>query len=524
MVKEKKVMLWILIILILALAFFLRLNQLSLANAGHDEVRVFLMSQRMIETGDFIFNGFINAELNETFGPLVFYIYGFGLLFSNHYLTTVMVTALFGSIAVVLCFLFVKKFFGIEVGIITTALFSVNVWHIFFSRIAYGSPMVSPLIILFFMAAYYIYIKNRQWYWVLLFLSFGLAIQIHLSPIVYAPLILFLFLSKIRSLKVKPFIIGIIVFFLLMSPFLYYNVTNEYQGFKDLIVHSRLQEDNTFLINVRDALGIPIVIGTNYMGKYILGNTIIFTRTVDKLFSLIGIGMGIFLIFSIAITAYNTFIVQFLGKMPRIRIKNKEYLLLLLWLLLPIFFLILRDKNIQPRYLLITMPVQFIMISIGLRWVYKKFTNRKLMKKLVYGMVGVYVILMSVLWIGMLNVVDEYGGSDGTYTPPFKTKIEVVQYILSQERNPTIVWYKERDMRYDYFFKNYEASPIMIKLESIEEVKKQNKGFMIIDEKSREGILFKRTLISNEEIMFLEKLNGERIGFLKVVKLPQAVK
>jgi len=138
-----------LLILILLLATYLRVSKLDLVTISTDELGFYNKTRMMVEGNGLIING-ISAEYNEAFGPLMFYLLAIPMSFSKNYLSIVLFMAIINILAVLMCFIFTKRFFNERVALIASALFAVSPWAIFYSRILFNIGPIPLFSIIFF--------------------------------------------------------------------------------------------------------------------------------------------------------------------------------------------------------------------------------------------------------------------------------------------------------------------------------------------------------------------------------------
>ena len=502
-----------LLIIILMLSTYLRLSNIDLVTISSDELGFYNRAKNIIENKELVFDA-ISDDYNEAFGPFMFYLFSIPMIFSKDYLFVISFVAILNVLAVLLCFTFARKFFNERVALISSALFAVSPWSIFYSRILFNVGAIPVFTLLFFYSLFSIIINNKQKFLILMFISYAFILQIHLSALAFLPLFLVPLIYHKKKINFKFLGYGIISFLLLLTPFIYYNLKNNLQGFKDVIFFTGFQPANTFITNFVEAIGIPVMLATNYFGKYMFGSLNMFNSNINFLFNII-----IYLIVLLFIFGF-IYLVRYLIKFKNFKKDNyKKYLLLFLWTAIPIILLIIRNKNISPHYYEILFPVQFIVIALFLDKLINYFKKYNKVIYFSYIIIIILVLSQAVFWLGFLNFVDKEGGTNGTYGIPYKYKLEAVNYIIDDAKNKNInlISFNSYPEDYDYLFSLRNIKPNYIIINSSEEFKNLDEGYMVIDTFSRYGLHMIGD-IPKKEVEFFKNLEGKRIKHLVVVK------
>lgn len=227
---------FIILILILILAAFLRFNSLSeIYVFNFDEEYQATYARTLVKDPHPIWIGVSASFLDFYLGPYFTYFTAILLAFSHG---DPMITAYFASSLGVLTtaafFLIGFRIFNFTVGVISSLLYASLPLFVFFDQ-KYWNTMFTPLItLLLFITA--ILVKKSIWWWVLYVALFGAILQTHLEP---APLLLIGMWQFIKGKywkKVKLVLVCLVIFMLFYWPLL---VFDYFHNFSNITIFSR---------------------------------------------------------------------------------------------------------------------------------------------------------------------------------------------------------------------------------------------------------------------------------------------
>lgn len=262
---------------------------------------------------------------------------------------------LFSIIAIPAVYLVAKQLSSKKVAIITSFLLAVFWQHLFFSN---RLMTEIPTLTLFLFSVYFFikaYRENKTKDFVLFGIFLGLAFLARAGTLVmFAVFPIFLiFTEKLNFLKNKKWWAGLLIILLIMSTFFIFiyfkNGTNPVATFLSLTPET-------------DTLGgegrFSSVMGFSGILEYL-----------DFFPDYFGITLLVCFIFGFILVASNTFIgFDLILKNKSQKIKNHFFILV--WALVPFLFQSLFANHMEPRYLLMSFPPFFIMLSIGLKKIY----------------------------------------------------------------------------------------------------------------------------------------------------------
>jgi 4-amino-4-deoxy-L-arabinose transferase-like glycosyltransferase len=480
------------LVFLVILTLFLRLYWIDLNPLEGDQVRDIQTSEKILH-GEFATSGVKEIYgLQTSFGPLMFYLTAPFLLFGA--IGANLAVAIFNALAVLLTYFFTRKFFGDKVAVIASLLYAVNPWHIYLS-ITYWNPNFLPFFsVIFFYFLFDYILNNNDNSLVVASLVLSLMFQFHLTSLFLLPVLFLSILIFRRNTKIKYYFYSFGVFLITLIPYIYYNFKTNTSIFSPFI-YGAYRESSSLITSFSETFGLPIMLATNYLGKYVYGSSDIFGSTfLSYLFLLLTILFVIIFIASIIYLAYK-FKID----------KNKKYALLLLILFIPSFLHFIRFSGISPHYFFVLYPLQFVSISIFLSSIYTRL-------KINYRKIFVAsLVLLTFLFIFnsylFFNYLDKNGTTSGGQVGiTYDTKIEILNYISNQPGSEKIVIPHVSRRTFDYLIKSKYPNLKFYSVNNLSELQKLNNFYLIIDNKSAY-----RVFLNPQDEEYLAKLNKTSI-------------
>ncbi len=196
------------ILLVLLLAAYLRLNQISgymtfLGDEGRDAVVV----RRLLVYGDPILVGPGTSIGNMYLGPLYYYLIAPALFLAGYSpVGPSVLVAVLAVITIGMVYFIGKEWFGKMAGVVASSLYAVAPTVIIFSRASWN-PNVMPFFALLCIYAVWRTWRKQEFIWlIVLGIAYAFVLQSHYLGLVLAPVLgLFWFLSfrKIRREKAE---------------------------------------------------------------------------------------------------------------------------------------------------------------------------------------------------------------------------------------------------------------------------------------------------------------------------------
>ena len=328
-------------------------------------------------------------------GPIYYYFQIIsGKIFGPSSETMAYPDLLFGILAIPLFYLFLKRFFSLNISLALTGLFSVSFFAIKYSRFAWN-PNSTPFFVLLLLLSLYEFMTNKErvdWKWIAsLGIAIGIGIQLHAILLILFPattLFIFVFLMKKNWRLWKKWAVVLAVVVFLNIP----QIINEFEtGFMNSrnFVYSletkNRNENNNLLKNIGEDADCHIE--ANFFMLSSLGeNTcnlsyikILFSsksakfiaKTKNNIFWLEIISGFLLSAFGYGLLIYHSF---------KETNERKKYFLRLITLYATLSFFIMQSILVNPefRYFINTLFIPFILLGFIIDFLLKKFYRRSL--------------------------------------------------------------------------------------------------------------------------------------------------
>lgn len=384
----------ILYLFLFIFSFFLRVYNLNHYISFHqDQIRDLLIIKRHFEEKTFPFLG-PKASVGDFYlPPFWYYLMSVSYIFSPSPLSPAVMVALLNSLTTIFVYFFTIKFFNKRAAIFSSLLYATSSLSIEYSRFAWNPNPVPFFIILTFYFLYqFLFLKKEvEVYFILGALTANLTLQLH-----YQGVIIFIFYFLInfiyKKINLKRFSVYILINILLTSPFIYYEIKNNFINTYQII--------NFFISSQTTDLkffGIPFYLRFLFNDFSSFLSSLIFFK--NKILGYLGL---FFLL---------TLLLIFLLNFKKI---NKKLQIVNLFLLFSILMLYTYKNSLINFYLLFLIPIVIIYFSIVLNKLTKKIS----------------LIIFSSLIIINLIKSPVFGSYDNTYL-----WIQEASLRISQNKN-----------------------------------------------------------------------------------------
>jgi len=383
---------------IMLLAAYLRLSNLELTEFKLDEAHVCSRAAEFLASGRPPLVG-IGSSVGMANPPLFIYLMAIPVSLSKNPAVIAGFIALLNVGAVLGCYLLTREYFGEKVASITTLLFAVSPWAVFYSRKIWAQDLLPPFVALFFAAVFSTIVKRKPRQLILVFLWLVCLIQLHLSALALIPLVVLLLLVFKARISPVPLLIGLLVFVLIFVPYIYYDATHGWVNLRTFVEVSR--EPSTFDLKSAQ-YAAQIIAGQGYHAlagasfKKFLAEIIDFTwlNAVQTGLFLSGVAYltwrvlrewyrgrkhGVSVTTQAAIaseakqspsrreeiaSSQKTLLAMTRAEQLGVSDEVVKFTILLSWLLLPVLFYIRHATPVYPHYFILLYPVQFIIIGL----------------------------------------------------------------------------------------------------------------------------------------------------------------
>ena len=346
---------WLLLIALLLLATVLRVGWPHLTEFKFSEARLEALALELTREGHLPLVG-VPSSAGFDHSPISVYLYAPAFLFTGNPIPATIYGGLVNVAAVALCWWLARRWPGGGRWAAATAglLFAVSPWSVAFSRKIWQVAFVPLLTLAFVGLAASALVGRRRWHLAWALVTYALLVQIHPSAIALA-LALFLWLIIFRKqVRLGPLLVGCALGLVTTVPFLIHQARN---GWPIVAAYRALPEAMWDLTAVRLAWemitgrGIHALAGDAY-------SLLEFVPRLGWFFNLVGwvtIGAILGLAWRLVKTWKN--------ENPDHRAAARIDLILLSWLLIPIFFSLRRNMELHLHFFALVAPAAYLLVG-----------------------------------------------------------------------------------------------------------------------------------------------------------------
>src|SRR3989449_2416661 len=208
---------------ILLVTGFLCLYRINTTYFNTDQALIFSMARDAIRYGLLPMTS--NASsLGISNPPGVIYILLLPALFSADPVWAAVQQGLFTTVAVLLAYFFVRRYYGRLAGIVAALLYATSASTIHYGRFIWQQNMMSPFVILFMFALYWGVVDRRRGCFAPAVLLLGLLFQLHQSA---ALLVIPLFVAVVlapKTIRWRDIALAFVLLFILYFPYILWGV------------------------------------------------------------------------------------------------------------------------------------------------------------------------------------------------------------------------------------------------------------------------------------------------------------
>ncbi len=417
---------------IVLIAAFLRFYQINTTEFDEDQAMVFRMAH------DAIYHGLIPATSNIASirivnPPAVIYLFMLPAAFSAHPIWGAIFVGLFNVIAVLLTYIFVRRYYGRLAAIIASLLYATAFSTLFYSRFIWQQNLVAPFVVLFIFALFWGVVDRRKGWLFPALLLLGILVQLHETTIILAVLLLVALLLAPGTVRWRDLALGVASLLFIFFTYLLWEFSAKFADMKILLQLAKLHArfDTQALDYYRLFLNPYNHVPTNthallYMlipllepvRRFILLLTAGgFVTAIAGLIHLTrrggsGVDVGGGRLRRPVLAGFHA--LRAIWTEFRATPQRCGYLLLLTWQIVPILILSRHAVPIYPYYLLMVMPGPFIFIGLFLSslvsWLQR---HRRGWNILRYGVYAITCLVIVAQLLGSFAAItDEANGNN----------------------------------------------------------------------------------------------------------------
>jgi hypothetical protein len=347
------------VVAIVVLAAWLRLRHLGLAEY-HDDQAIALRIAHDILHGDIRTTG-LTSSSGAANPPLYVYIVAAVVGIHGGVLFATASVAVVSVVAIALTYVLVRRRFGVVAALVTTALFATAPWAVLFGRHLWQQDYLPLVTVSLLWSLFVVLERDRTRVALLVPVLFVIAFQLNLSAVALLPPIVALIAYRARDVDWRALIAGAGVGVVLLGSWLAHNAKHGFRDFRLIVTNGRGHHGGAAgtgtieaahqTINLVSAEGWSFLTGAQHEGgaAWTLGRTA-------------GIVVIVLLVLGI---------VTSLARVVRDRrhpgIDTERRALLVVWLVgIWLGYISSSRSGAGPSYLIVTYPVSFLLVALGL--------------------------------------------------------------------------------------------------------------------------------------------------------------
>ena len=346
-----------LILLILAVALFLRLRLIDTTGIWGDQSFTLNTAMRWVNGGEIPLAS-NKSSVGVMNPPMIEYLYAVALQLRADVLSVALLTLVAGIAALFFTGYATYRVFSWRAAVWATLLFALNPWSVLYSQLIWNQTMI-PVFASLTLAALLLYfaVEQKGIYLVLVFIGAACLTQVHPGSVMQLLSIGLIMAVFWRRLRLRPLLIGLTAFVLLYVPFLLYEIG---VGWTD--VSATLSFAGQEAIFSRAA----VLLSLDLLHAKGLSDSVAGLRLFDTLATML---FGLSLVY--ALVAGRRAFRQRTDEAKADR-HAAAIFILLVWLIMPVLFYLRTSAYLQVYYVMGQWPAPFILMGLALagaqRW------------------------------------------------------------------------------------------------------------------------------------------------------------
>src|SRR5256714_3643367 len=438
---------------ILLVTGFLCLYRINTTEFNTDQALIFSMARDAIRYGLLPMTS--NASsLGISNPPGVIYILLLPALFSANPVWAAVQQGLFTTVAVLLAYFFVRRYYGRLAGIVAALLYATAASTIHYGRFIWQQNMMSPFVVLFMFTLFWGVVDRRRGWLAPAVLLLGLLVQLHESTaLLVVPLLVAIALAA-KTIRRRDLALSAILLFIIYAPYLLWEIHTNFADVHTLLAPAKVHLSNNHAIISSQAIDFYRLFLSPYGQQPTIPGSVINVvipwisrlRAIMLLLVLCGAATAILLLLRLPASG---------------RVKNIEdeessrrggirrwwtnfratpaaggLLLLLIWQIVPLLVLSRPTIILQPHYLIFLMPGPYILIGLFIAKVVEFFRQYRpqwsLLRYGVYALTG--LVIIGQLAGSMASVIDISSGNfdDRAFYTHYRNDLNSLQHALSE--------------------------------------------------------------------------------------------
>ena len=452
------------IYLILLVAGFLRFYRVGTSEFDDDQAILFRMAH------DAVYHGLLpitsnTASISIAHPPGVIYLFALPAALSANPLWAVVFVGIFNMIAVLLTYLFARRYYGRLAGAVAAFLYATALKPLMYGRFIWQPNLMPPFVIFFILALFWGVVERRKGWLFPALLLLGILYQMHETTLLLlVPLLVAIVLAP-GTMRWRDLAFALVLLLIIFSPYLLWEFSTK---FADLLTLSTLEKHGRLYL---EGIGFYLFFISSYSTPPTNMHSVV--RMLAPLLSWLGVVMPLLAaggfvtagVLSIRNRVRATLAVTYppdrvpclgdryahgAGWWSRMLVflhcqwtsfRSTPYrcglFLLLVWQIIPLTLLLLHKIGLTWHYFLILMPGPFIFMALFVStmsgWLRNHGQRWNILRYSTYVLISLLIVAQIVNCTA--SIVDTASGnfSDRDFPPyPYHNDLRSLQHALSE--------------------------------------------------------------------------------------------
>lgn len=403
---------------------------------GYDQPRLSNVTMDFIQNGSFItlqYYSLPTAWENLSWGPALILFNSIFFYVSNDPIVLSYLMVFFNLLSILIILYLGFEFFNPKVGIISAVLLATQPWWVIFSRMIYQPTPIVTFISISLLFLFKALNKPKSIWTALLFVSWGVLLQMYLITISFIFLsgLIFLINNKFR-ISVKYLVIGFFANLLLYFPSIKYYIDNPELFYKFIGFKGRY---NTPFLEVLDGF-TKGVSGFNF--KWQLG------YAYDQFVT----GFNYYNLFFYIVLALFLFLISY-GVYNFIKAKDWKMLYILMFMVAPLWAIpVIGVEYVVPRYFLYILPTFCLFVAYSVDSLMNKISR-------LFIMVPIFISAFWIIFVfSYFTFIKKYDYPKGVLSPwsdsPFYHIDKAFKWIQADSKKYSAEYTVSSDLSFPY--------------------------------------------------------------------------
>lgn len=414
---------WIAILLILILALGLRITHLDSMEFKGDEAFNLMKARELARLEHFpLTSATSSTDIPEP--PTFMYLLSLPILITDDAVFVTGAIAVLNTLAILLCYILVRRFISPRAALIAAALYAVNPWQVLFSRKIWTQNLLPFFVLLFLLLLYESVFREKPRLLIFALGALAITVQLHISAAFIIPFTIAFLIWQRRAVRTRDLVLGICFGTLTLLPYGLYLTTHTDQV---LTVLNELGRKPFVLRSSGILLPLQLVTTEGF------GDVSVFFSSYDKFIA------GVF-----RLTPFDWLARLLLlgGCIIALLSRAAAARALAIYTLFGLAYIFLSNTQIFPHYYNALLPIFFILLSLPISICL--YAENRALAGVSLALFGALFLIQLNFAFGFLSFISREDCIWGEYGPPYRVQVESVSSALSaMERDGTQVELEE---------------------------------------------------------------------------------